>query len=154
MSQIVPTTLRNVLLTLQSCARSSSRLNSVFNEIYIGPSSEFGAHEHTYPLLVVLTGKSLIEWGNYVINIDCMVVDKLDQDRTNFIDVQSDTLQMAGDLISEFRDQLTVYGFTLDEESISLDPVDEITTDYLSGWTFTLTIRYMADFDQTKSTLA
>ena len=144
------TTFNNIIDSLITCA---TRPNSPIKEVFKGSLAEMQSLQHSYPLMVIITEPSKILWGSYEVVLSVFIMDVMRQDRSNVYEIESDCLQIIGDLVSEFRDQQSTYGYWMDETPVEVTPFEEKTDDYLCGWSAKLTVRYINSFDQTQSTL-
>lgn len=98
-----------------------------------------------YPLVFVVPQQSNRDRRTITYNFNVIVADILNQDYSNEIDVWSDTLQIAEDILAQF-------GYGVDDNSgnyydkydistpVSIIPFSESFDDFVSGWNLQLSI--------------
>ena len=132
------TTFNTVVAAFETFAENHKQLNS----FYSGEEWDFQAKENLYPALVIAPDPAEIARGSVKITFRVLILDLCNRDNSNVDEIHSDTLQIFGDLFSEFRDNDDEYGFFIDDESIAPEPVREALDDIVAGWFSTITIEY------------
>lgn len=116
------------------------------NTFYSGQTFNFQAqHDNLYPAIVLIPAPSTISDGKLKFNFQLFALDRLNKDRSNLNEVLSDTSLIIADIIAEFDDNYSKYGFILDEIDLEIEPIEEEFDDCLAGWVctnFSIAIRY------------
>lgn len=107
---------------------------------YSGGTWDFQSKTNIYPALIAYALPSTIMKGQVQLNFNIFTLDILNKDRTNRDDVLSDMLQVMQDFVSEFKDNEDDYGFTLVEDNVIIDPLEEEFDDVVCGWVATVSI--------------
>jgi hypothetical protein len=123
-----------------------------------GQTSEIGVSKQiSYPLMWTThdTDSTIQISNNRVmipeLNFTVLFVDKLNiqsnyqdingEDSTNGQEVLSDTMQMAEDFIAEILTYYGQYGIMLNEQAVSLFPIQDETDDKVNGWAVRFTLK-------------
>lgn len=139
------TTYNQTLTVLQDIATRHFQLNT----FGVGKNWEIGASEELiYPLLWVQPINALMERGTnegyaaMQINMELKVIDLVDKDEGNEDDVQSDTLQILQDIITEFTSHPFYTNSKFDlVGDLTFLPLDEVTDEQCNGWAVEVQMR-------------
>lgn len=137
-------TYNKVIAILRDIAERHYQINTFF----LGRNWELENNQDiTYPLFqvypeVVRMPQTNGEYKTVNIRLNCKVVDYVNQDQSNQKDVNSDTLQVAQDIINELnqhpyyiRSNASIIG------DIDLINLEEYEDDYTAGWEFSIQLR-------------
>lgn len=129
-------TYNNIITSFREVCNRHKQINTFFS----GEEWDFQSAQNIYPAVLLSPDISTIEYGRVMLKFNMFVVDLLTRDGLNNDEIKSDTLQIGQDIIAEFYDNFSDYGFTI-EEQISLTPLNEEMDDIVSGWVFNITIQ-------------
>jgi len=110
----------------------------------------------TFPVVAIYPGASEIRPNALYLNIKLFVMDLLEEDYSNERDVLSDCLQIGNDFIQKLYQGEINYGFSIDENSITMEPFSEniISTedtsieDDVAGWYFEFVVEIVNKFNE------
>lgn len=105
------------------------------NSFYSGQTWNFQTQTNIYPSVIILPQPSNFEPGKIRLNFQIFIADILNQDNSNLDEIYSDTLQIASDLVSYFKEinEEETY-FYIDDNYIGIEPFEESFDDILAGW--------------------
>ena len=138
-------TYNNVLTVLQDIATRHYQLNT----FGVGANWEIGASDELlYPILWVNPINAKLIRGNnenysaFEVTMRLKVLDLVDKDEANEDDVQSDTLEILKDIITEF----TSHPYYTDSKfdligDLDFTPLDEVTDEECNGWEVNVLMR-------------
>ena len=132
------TTLNTIIKSFEAFATNHKQINS----FYSGESWDFQAQTNLYPALIIAPNPATISRGSIEISFRILILDLCNRDTTDTDEILSDTLQIFGDLFAHFRDNEDTYGFTIIDEAISPEPVEEAFDDIAAGWFATVTVEF------------
>lgn len=110
------------------------------NSFYSGQTWNFQTKSNIYPAVIMLPTPGTIQQGKITMSYNIFIADILNTDRLNLDEIYSDTLLMATDICSYFRDNDEL-NFMLEEEAITVEPFEEDFDDILAGWILTVSLQ-------------
>ena len=114
--------------------------------IFGDPWEANAKHDIQYPLLFGMIQPSPISGTKETFSISFTVCDRERVDKSNTLEVLSNTKQLVNDLLSYFKyEEFTDY-FNIDE-TITPDPFIESFNDNCAGWTFTVNFNQPFEWD-------
>ncbi len=122
---------KNIIDSIESFCNNHLQVN----EFGFGVIADIGTTEHKYPLVFIQPMQNTIAGRRADIKLEMFVIDLLKTDGSNQVEVLSDTFLIANDIVAEFFDNETKYGFTINETNIPCDPMmykfDSLTAGYV-----------------------
>lgn len=109
------------------------------NTFYSGETWNFQTMTNVYPAVIMLPQPSSIDRGRIVLTFNLFIMDILNKDNSNLDEIYSDTLLIMTDMISYFRNNEDE-GYSLTDDTVSVEPFNESFDDNLAGWMATLNI--------------
>jgi len=101
----------------------------------------------TYPLMWVSPQPCSIDGNQISYSYTIAIADRVDKERLNAIEVESDTFQICLDILAGANDQATITGWELAETS-TLTPFVETWKDEVEGHMVTITLKVDFDYDK------
>lgn len=101
----------------------------------------------TYPLMWVSPQPCSIDGNQISYVYTIAIADRVDKERNNAIEVESDTFQICLDILAGANDQATITGWELAETS-TLTPFFETWKDEVEGHMVTVTLKVDFDYDK------
>lgn len=121
----------------------------MLNTFFLGKDWEIGNNQDVlypmlqmYPSLARMPISSQGEYKTVEFDLNCKVVDLVNQSEINERDVQSDTLRIAQDIVNE----LNQHPYYVNSNAsiigdIQFDSLEEFEDDFAAGWAFTIRMR-------------
>ena len=145
-------TYKQIVGVFELLADAHAQVNSFVNNAPL----QINGNELIFPVVALYPASSNIQRNSMFITFKFFVMDLLTDGYENERDVLSDTLQIGNDFIIELYSNEDKYGFSLDEDSVTMEPFAENfnTTegtdinDDCAGWYFSFIIEVQNDFDE------
>lgn len=128
-------TFKTIIRDLQNFVSAHAQINTFF----VGKVSEFQTQQNIYPAVIVIPSNAKIQLGATDIQLQILVVDRLKEDLSNYTDSYNNTLFILQDIFAYMYWKIENDGeqyWQLDP--INAKPLNEFTSDYLSGWVATM----------------
>ena len=135
--------LNQILNLIRTVALNHPQINYCF----WGELSEISASDQiVYPMAWLNFTDTSISEKTLNIPIEIIVADLATADNRNEMDISSDTLQIATDLISALQNPIYQDDFYI-KSNITLSQIREGLPDLVNGWRFTINfeVRYISD---------
>lgn len=135
-------TLNKIIKDIETYCTSHKQINT----FYAGQTWNFGAkHSNIYPAVVLVPSPSTISDGKIIYYFNLYCIDRMNKDRSNLNEILSDTSLIIADIIAEFDDNFSTYGYMLEDTDLNIEPLEEEMDDIVAGWVcnnFSLQIPY------------
>ncbi len=129
-------TLKQIITELSGFTTAHQQLQ----DFGFGDISNISTKDHLFPMMWINIIPSTNEGRQLNINLEMYIIDLLKQDRTNLIDVMSDTLLIGNDVVANYFDNEDDFDMVLDEESVNLTPFEAQFDDFTAGFVFEITL--------------
>lgn len=124
------TTYNQIVKTFEDLATAHMQVNT-FGSL---KTWNFQSQTNIYPAVLLIPVPGNIQQGLVKFSFELYVLDLLNGDRSNLNEVHSDTIQILNDFVAELADNEDTYGFTIDENTVSMEPIEEAFDDIVAGW--------------------
>jgi len=105
-----------------------------------GELSQLNPEDYAFPMVWLNPAPSNIAGNMLELNFEMIVLDLLDQAYANKLDSMNDTLLIGNDIVSQFWDDESTYGFTLNEEGVTASPFIGDWDAFTIGWVFDISL--------------
>ena len=105
-----------------------------------GPLSNITTKDHQFTMLWLQPSGGIVNGNSLLLTFDMYIFDLVKQDRSNLLDVMTDSLLIGQDVIANFWDNEELFDWTLNEQGVSYEQYEAKFDDYTAGVVFSIEI--------------
>ncbi len=133
------TTFKDIIEEFKTFSNNHKQLN----EFNWGAIAEISTKDIIFPYLHILPITSKKNGSLQKMKFEIYVMDLQKQDNTNLLDIMNQMFMIGNDIVSEFEEDNSNFGFEVDETNIDIFPFTGDFDDFTAGWKWVLDVSFM-----------